>query len=128
MLCKISFLIHLAFYLHYKATITENTRKDAIFSLTKTKPAVKKISFLKTVICLKPIPKIIAQIFCLNNFLLQEKRHFGNVILIPKPSWIIFQIKYVLFYNGGIASHYLPRDISYSVGLCPAKTIHTQSV
>ena len=43
MLCKISFLIHLAFYLDYKATITENTRKDAIFSLTKTKPAVKKI-------------------------------------------------------------------------------------
>ena len=45
MLCKISFLIHLAFYLHYKATITENTRKDAIFSLTKTKPAVKKNLF-----------------------------------------------------------------------------------
>ena len=45
MLCKISFLIHLAFYLHYKATITENTRKDAIFFLTKTKPAVKKNLF-----------------------------------------------------------------------------------
>lgn len=103
MLCKISFLIHLAFYLHYKATITENTRKDAIFSLTKTKPAVKKISFLKTVICLKPIPKIIAQIFCLNNFLLQEEQvrydlhdlvqlydcHFWKVIFIPKPSWIM---------------------------------------
>ena len=42
MLCKISFLIYLAFYLHYKATIIENTRKDAIFSLKKTKPAVKK--------------------------------------------------------------------------------------
>lgn len=75
MLCKISFLIYLAFYLHYKATIIENTRKDAIFSLKKTKPAVKKkISFLKNVICLKPIPKIIAQIFCLNNYLLQEEQ------------------------------------------------------
>ena len=75
MLCKISFLIHLAFYLHYKATFTENTRKDAIFFFNKNEAGCKKkFSFLKTVICLKPIPKIIAQIFCLNDFLLQEEQ------------------------------------------------------
>ena len=48
--------------------------KSVIFFLNKNEAGCKDVSFLKAVICLKPIPKIIAQIFCLNNFLLIEER------------------------------------------------------
>ena len=104
MLCKISFLIHLAFHLHCKATITENTRKDAIFSLTKTKPAVKKKSFswklsfvwnrfwrllhrysVWTIFFSKRSKCVM---ICMTSFNCAIVT-FGNVILIPKPSWIM---------------------------------------
>ena len=50
-------------------------RKSIIFFfLNKNEGVCKDVSFLKAVICLKPIPKIIARIFCLNNFLLIEER------------------------------------------------------